>query len=160
MSSRVSAWLTLIAALMLSAGCASLQSRDPLRVTVAGMTPLRGQGMELRVLLKLRVQNPNDQQIDYQGVALQMNVQGKTLASGVSDQGGTIPRFGEAVVSVPVTISVIRIIRQAWDMMKRREKKITYELNGKLASARFGTRRFTTEGEFDLPSILPGPDVQ
>jgi LEA14-like dessication related protein len=56
-----------------------LQGKDPLQVTVAGIEPCRVEGMELRLMVKLRVQNPNDAPIDYRGVALTMDVQGKTL---------------------------------------------------------------------------------
>jgi hypothetical protein len=63
-------------------GCATLRGEDPLQVTVAGIEPLQGEGMELRLMVKLRVQNPNDAPLDYRGVALEMNVQGKTFASG------------------------------------------------------------------------------
>ena len=78
-------------------GCASMQGRDPLQVTVAGIEPLQGQGMELRMLVKLRVQNPNDSPVDYDGVAVEMDVQGKTFATGVTDARGSVPRFGETV---------------------------------------------------------------
>src|SRR5688572_16056226 len=80
----------LVLALGVGAGCATLQKKDPLQVTVAGIQPLQGQGMELRLLVKLRVQNPNDGPIEYNGVSLTMDVQGKTLASGVSDASGTV----------------------------------------------------------------------
>jgi hypothetical protein len=30
-----------------------------------------------------------------------VNVQGKTFATGVCDETGSVPRFGETVVSVP-----------------------------------------------------------
>ena len=63
---------------VLLCSCASLQPRDPLQVTVAGIEPLQGQGLELRMNLKLRVQNPNDAPVEYNGVAVQMDVQGKT----------------------------------------------------------------------------------
>ena len=86
-------------------------------VTVAGIEPLQGQGLEMRMLVKLRVQNPNDSQIDYNGVSLKLDVQDKTLASGVSDQAGTVPRFGEAVIEVPVTISAMNIARQVMGAM-------------------------------------------
>ena len=98
--------------------CASLQTRDPLQVTVAGIEPLQGQGMELRLMVKLRVQNPNDAPVNYNGVSLEMDVQGKDFASGVSDETGTVPRFGESVISVPVTISAFRMVRQAIGMMQ------------------------------------------
>jgi LEA14-like dessication related protein len=141
-----------LAALALLGGCSSLQTKDPPQVTVAGIEPLQGQGMELRLLVKLRVQNPNDAPIDFNGVALEMNVQGKTFASGVSDKSGSVPRFGESVIEVPVTISAFRMVRQAIGMMQgggAGMNKISYEMKGKLSSGMTATR-FTTKGEFDL----------
>ncbi|HKU70679.1 MAG TPA: Water stress and hypersensitive response domain-containing protein, partial [Burkholderiales bacterium] len=45
--------------------CASLPDRDPVQVQVAGIEPLPGEGMEMRMLVKLRVQNPNNDPVDY-----------------------------------------------------------------------------------------------
>jgi LEA14-like dessication related protein len=140
----------LLACSVALAGCATLQS-DPLQVTVAGIEPLQGEGMELRLQVKLRVQNPNDAPIDYRGVALTMNVQGKTLASGVSDASGTVPRFGEAIIAVPVSISAFRMARQALDFSKH-NGKIAYEMKGKLSGSLFGTKRFATHGDLGLSS--------
>jgi len=138
-------------------GCASLQGRDPLQVTVAGIEPLQGQGMELRLLAKLRVQNPNDAPVDYNGVAVEMNVQGKTFGTGVSDMHGSVPRFGEAVIEVPITISAFRMARQALGMMRGGAPgKINYELKGKLNGSAFKTVRFQNQGEFELPTGAAG----
>jgi LEA14-like dessication related protein len=142
--------LVLFACSVIFAGCATLQS-DPLQVTVAGIEPLQGEGMELRLMVKLRVQNPNDAPIDYRGVALTMDVQGKTLASGVSDSFGTVPRFGEAVIAVPVSISAFRMAQQAL-AFKSNTGKIAYQMKGKLSSSGFASRRFSASGEFDLSS--------
>ena len=134
-------------------GCASLQSRDPLHVTVAGVEPLQGQGMELRLLVKLRVQNPNDAPVDYNGVAIEMGVQGKTFGTGVSDAQGSVPRFGESVIAVPITISAFRMARLAFGMMKGDAPgKIKFELKGKLNGSAFKTMRFQNQGEFELPT--------
>ena len=146
-----------LAAMLLASGCASLQGRDPPQVTVAGIEPLQGQGLELRMLVKLRVQNPNDVPIDYNGVAVEMDVQGKTFATGVSDAAGTVPRFGEAVISVPVTISAFRMVRQAADVIRhggKEARKLTYEMKGKLNGPAFRSMRFRTQGEFDLPATV------
>lgn len=138
-------------------GCASLQTRDPLQVTVAGVEPLQGQGMELRLLVKLRVQNPNDAPVNYNGVALEMDVQGKTFGTGVSDAQGSVPRFGESVIEVPITISAFRMARQALGMMKGgAPAKISYELSGKLNGSAFQTVRFRNQGEFELPGAATG----
>ena len=140
-------------------GCASMQKRDPLQVTVAGIESLQGQGMELRLLVKLRVQNPNDAPVNYNGVAVEMNVQGKTFATGVTDAAGSVPRFGESVIEVPVTASAFRMARQALGVFKGGGaglSKISYELKGKLSGSGFSTVRFQNTGDFELPTGTQG----
>ena len=146
-----------VAAILLSA-CAALQRTDPLQVTVAGIEPMQGQGMELRMLVKLRIQNPNDAPIEYDGVSLKIDVQGKTFATGVSDERGSVPRFGESVISVPVTASAMRMVGQALGMMKamaRRSSKISYSLTGKLNRPTFSSVRFESTGDLELPTAPP-----
>lgn len=151
----VRTWL-LLATLVLSA-CASMPSHDPLQVSVAGIESIPGEGMELRLLVKLRVQNPNDTPIEFNGVSLNLDVMGRDFASGVSDQAGTVPRFGEAVVAVPVTVSLMRMARQVLGMLDGKPvDKVTYSMTGKLNGASiFGTQRFTSKGEFDIPQGEP-----
>jgi LEA14-like dessication related protein len=150
----------LLAVASLLTACASLQQRDPLQVTVAGIEPMQGQGMELRMLVKLRVQNPNDAPIDYDGVSLKLDVQGKTFATGVSDESGSVPRFGESVIAVPVTTSAMRMVRQALGMMGDKgtgtgAPKINYSLTGKLNGPTFGAVRFESKGDLELPTVPP-----
>src|SRR5688572_33351707 len=109
----------LVLAVLASGGCANLQRREPIDVIMVGVEPLQGEGLELRMLVKLRIQNPNDLPLDFNGVSLTMNVQGKRFATGVSDAGGSVPRFGEAIVNVPVSVSVFRIARQAVGVMTK-----------------------------------------
>ncbi|MFU3037141.1 LEA type 2 family protein [Pseudomonas aeruginosa] len=94
---------------VLLSACSTFGQRDPLRIDLVGLEPLPGQGMEMRFMVKLRVQNPNDEPIEYNGIALDLDVNGQPLASGVSDQTGEVPRFGERVVSVPLTVSAFRL---------------------------------------------------
>jgi len=148
-----------VAGSLLISGCAALQPRDPLQVMVVGIDPLPGQGLEMRMNVKLRVQNPNDQALEYDGIALEMDVQGKTFATGVSDAAGTVPRYGETVITVPVTISAFRMARQAMGLISRDSiDKIEYEMKGKLSSG-FSTARFVTKGSFGFPTAEPNkPD--
>jgi LEA14-like dessication related protein len=154
---RIFAALMLLATLLLSA-CASMPDRDPLQVTVAGIEPLTGEGMEIRLLVKLRVQNPNDTPIEFNGVALNLDVMDRRFASGVSDESGTVPRFGEAIVTVPVTVSVLRMARQVMGMLDGKPvERINFSLSGKLHGAgMFGTQRFKAQGDFELPRSSPG----
>src|SRR5215468_11640198 len=99
-----SLFLTAAGALAL-AGCASFQRTDPPQVTLVGVEPAASEGLEVRMQLKLRVQNPNSTAIDYNGVYVELALQGKSFASGVSNESGTVPSFGEALVGVPVSVS-------------------------------------------------------
>ena len=146
--------LLLCAALLgaLSA-CSSLGLRDPLRINLAGLEPLPGQGLEMRFNIKLRVQNPNDTPIDFNGVALDLAVNDQPLASGVSDQQGQVPRFGEALISVPVSISAFSAMRQAMGTSTYKPGQgLPYRLSGKLSDGLFGTHRFSDNGQLNWPT--------
>jgi len=139
--------LSVIVALAL-AGCTSLAARDPLEVAVAGIEPMpdKGEGLELRLLVRLRVQNPNPDAISYSGAFVKVEVQDRTFATGVTDVGGTLPGFSEAVVEVPVTVSMLRMVRQVMGMKDAAEAdQIRYSMSGKL-----GSHRFSASGEFSL----------
>lgn len=156
MSSR-RAFLVSLAALSL-AGCAGMPSKDPLQVTVAGVEGLQGEGMEVRLLVKLRVQNPNPSPLSYTGTYVRFDVLDKTFATGVSSEAGTIPAFGEAVIGVPVTVSVLRMVRHVMGVLDGEPvDTIRYSLSGKLSAGAFSTERFRAEGEFELPKSEPGP---
>jgi LEA14-like dessication related protein len=146
-------FLALIATLALAA-CAGLPGQDPLQVTVAGIDSLPGEGLELRMMVKLRVQNPNDTSVEYDGVYVKLDVLDKTFGTGVTNERGVVPRYGESVISVPVTVSSLRVAIHGIGYMLdgRSTDKIRYKLEGKLDGPAFGSSRFRTEGEFALPS--------
>jgi LEA14-like dessication related protein len=142
----------LIAALALSA-CATLPGQEPVQVTVADIEAMEGQGMEVRMLVKLRVQNPNDSPVEYDGVYVKVEVLDRTLGTGVSDERGTVPRFGESIIAVPLTISTLRVILGALEFAggTRSVDKVNYKLEGKLDGVGFGSYRFQATGQLALP---------
>jgi LEA14-like dessication related protein len=141
--------------MLLCGGCAGLQGREPVQVNIAGIEPLQGEGLELRMLVKLRIQNPNDLPLEFYGVSVRMDVQGKRFATGVSDAGGSIPRFGESLVDVPVSISMFSIARQVIGVVTNEYRgKLSYEMSGKLAGPAFQSERFQSNGELTLPAEL------
>jgi hypothetical protein len=150
---------TLLACLaLLVAGCAALQRPQPVEVILAGVEPLKSEGLELRMLVRLRVQNPNDAAIDYDGLSVRLDLQGKPFATGVSSASGSVPRFGEAILEVPVSISVFRIARQALGVAAKEFRgKLAYELSGQLAGPALGSVRFSSSGELTLPAELLEP---
>lgn len=148
---RLHALILSLLLLSLSA-CALFPNRDPVNINVVGLEPLPSQDLEVRFAIKLRVQNPNETAIDYNGIALDLDVNGHSLASGVSDQSGSIPRFSETIVSVPVSISAFSVLRQTLGLSQTQTlDNLPYVLRGKLAAGLFGTMRFVDSGTLSLP---------
>ena len=144
--------LSLSLLLLSLSACALLPNRDPLNVNVVGFEPLPSQDMEVRFAVKIRVQNPNETAIDYNGVALDLEVNGQPLASGVSDQMGTIARFSDTVLTVPVSVSAFSVLRQTLGLSQTQTlNNMPYVLRGKLAGGLFGTLRFVDTGKLSLP---------
>jgi len=137
-------------------GCASWPGGEPLQVNLAGIEALPSEGMEVRMAVKLRVRNPNDTPIGFDGVSLNLELRGQDFASGVSDTRGSVPRFGETVLTVPVTVSAMALVRQAFSFASGDHPRLDFVARGKLAGGGFGGVRFESKGEFDLPAAALG----
>ncbi|HEY8521306.1 MAG TPA: LEA type 2 family protein [Gammaproteobacteria bacterium] len=143
------------------AGCATVANRDPLNIAVAGIEPLPSEGLELRLAVAIRVQNPNDRPLEYTGVALTLDLNGRRLATGVSDAVGVVPRYGESVFTIPVTISAFDMARQVFGFANAPEaREVRYRVRGKLEGGLLGTRRFNDEGSFELPAATARPPAR
>ena len=135
------------------AGCAGLPGTEPLRVTLVDVAQIPGEGMELRLEVKLRVQNPNDTAVDFQGVSLTLDVRGTTFASGVSPEAGSVPGFGERVVTVPVSIGAFAAVRQIIGLVTDQKPKLDYVMRGRLGGAGIiGGHSFESSGVLELPA--------
>jgi hypothetical protein len=144
---------------LLLGGCASLPGMEPPRVHIVGVERLRGEGLELRLALKLRVQNMGSMPLTFDGLALDLDVNGRRLASGVLSEGGTVPRYGELVVTVPVTVSATAAVRQMLGLVDgSAQGELPYVLRGRLSGGPVAGMSvvgagvsFTSEGSLKLP---------
>ncbi|CAM5297867.1 MULTISPECIES: LEA type 2 family protein [unclassified Thauera] len=147
-----------VLALLAVGGCASLVHREPVRINVVGLEPIPGEGMEMRFKVRMRVQNPNDSAIDFDGLALELELNGRPFATGVSDRAGSVPRFGETLIEIPVSVSAIAVVRQALGVIEGEAKaEVPYTLRGRLAGGLAGGMRFSDSGTLKLPDPLRTP---
>jgi LEA14-like dessication related protein len=147
--------LLLLAVLWL-AGCSHLTAQDPINVALVDVEPLAGGDLELRFALKLRVQNPNDVALPYDGISLALSLNGQTLANGVSNSKGSVPAYGETLLTVPMSISAFSLLKQAWSTAQNPPgERLPYRLTGKLGGGVFGPKRFTDEGALTWPVSAP-----
>jgi LEA14-like dessication related protein len=143
--------LVFVCALMLGA-CAGLLIREPLNVTIAEFKPVEIGVLEQRYAVKVRLLNPNDTDVAFDGAVFDVEINGKPFATGVSDKGGTVPRFGEALIDLQVVSGLQNILRQINELQKGDRTSVTYRIKGRLHLAGgIGTVPFDTTGEFAFP---------
>jgi LEA14-like dessication related protein len=147
-------WVAMLAGGSALAGCALMRLREPVQVNVVGLETLPSEGMELRLALKLRVQNPNDVALDFDGISLTLDLHGTRFASGVSAERCHVPRFGEAVISVPVSVSALALARQIVKIAGKEQPQLDYVLRGQLSGLVMGGLHFESKGEIALPHGL------
>ncbi len=143
---------------ILLSGCATLSGGNGPNVQVVGLEALPSEGLEVRFALKLRVQNPNESALAYDGMSVSLDLDGRGLANGVSNVTGEIPRFSDAVLTVPVSISAFSVVRQLLARVGSAEgegvanQPIAYSLTGKLGATggSLGAVRFSSRGDLNL----------
>ncbi|HMA89363.1 MAG TPA: LEA type 2 family protein, partial [Burkholderiales bacterium] len=146
MASRKHARILLL--LLVLAGCVTAPPPD---VFVINLEPLEGGGLEQRVKVDLRVQNPSTQPISAAGMSLRLIVNGQPLARGVSNERFTVPPLGEATTSIVTSTTLIDLLRQVHGAQSR--TSLDYRLEGKLYldSPPGRSLSFETEGRLEPP---------
>jgi LEA14-like dessication related protein len=143
----------ILACLLGLSACAGWGVREPLNVTIADITPLEMSVLEQRYAVKVRLLNPNDAEIAFDGVVFDLEINDKPFAKGVSSQGGVLPRFGEAVIEMQVVSGLQNILRQIAELQKGDRAGFTYRIKGRLHSTGgLGSIPFDTKGEFAFPT--------
>jgi LEA14-like dessication related protein len=151
---RVLVLLAALTGLALQAGCAGMPgAMEPLNVTLADVRPAQVGLLEQEYAMKIRVQNPNGAEIPLQGMSFSVDLNGKAFAKGVSPQSLTIPAFGDVVLDVTAVSSLGDVLEQVSLMRQGAPDRITYRLQGKLASASGSRMPFDSTGTIDLSGL-------
>lgn len=140
--------LALLVAQLLLAGCAS---QPPVEAYLSDVRALPSTGLEQRVALSIRLQNPTDKAIRATGVSLALDINGGRFARGVSDEPFDLPALGEVTINIDASISVIDAVRRA--MSAARDQALRYELTGRVFTSGIGSVRFRRDGELSARSF-------
>ncbi len=115
--------------LLLSLGaCVTPQSVEAPQVALESVRLLEAKGLVQRVRIDLLVSNPNDFDIPLTGLDFSMTVNGADFAKGLSEETVTVPRSGNAVVPVDVTINMLTVFNQIQAVQTR--GALDYRLTG------------------------------
>ena len=135
---------TIFVAYLMLSGCAGVGKQlDPPRISLANIQVQEVTGLETAFQIQLRVFNANDVDLNVKGIKAELEINGQTFATGVSNTPVDIPSYGTELVTITVYSSVIKMFRSVYGLKDSEELK--YRLNGKLR----------VSGNNMLPTTLP-----
>jgi LEA14-like dessication related protein len=133
--------------------CATVPSDiEPPKITIANTAPKDVAVFEQRLDVQLRIQNPNNQELEINGLRCDIELNDKEFGNGMSGQKVKIPRFRSEVVNVEVITGLGSFLRQFQEFNKSGVGKVRYRLKGTAfveAPSSFKLP-FDEKGEFDL----------
>ncbi len=92
--------------------------------------PANGFAQNFEIGLKLS--NPNNFELPFNGISYQLSVAGEILAHGVAANIPTAAAYGESRFVVPVSTSLMRGIKVIRVLMKSHGQDVSYQLKAKL----------------------------
>ncbi len=142
----------LLLVLLALGGCAGLQKEfDPPGVTVESFRSLPGSEGAPRFEIGLRVTNPNAQALEIVGIAYSIELLGKQVMEGVSNEIPTIEPYGEAQVTVTASLKLFQLLRLFASLGQEPTDAIDYKVSAKIDFAGLiPTQRVEQTGEIDL----------
>jgi LEA14-like dessication related protein len=136
--------ITVLILILLPVGCAGLgKTLDPPRINLANVQFQESKALETVLLIDLRVFNTNDVPIRVKGLDCDLELNGKSFATGVSNVDREIPAFGTTTVPVTVYSSVVDLFRGILSLQSK--EKLKFSVSGRLRM----------EGGFLMPEVIP-----
>src|SRR5215831_811222 len=94
------AWPILLAGVALLSGCASAMKWEAPKLSVAALKVQSADIFSQRLVVHMRVVNPNDRELPIKGITYRIEVNDAELAEGLTDTPFVVPANGEAEFDV------------------------------------------------------------
>jgi LEA14-like dessication related protein len=138
--------------LLLLSGCASLKPEiDPPKVTIESFNSLPSESGAPRFEIKLRVANPNKQTLDIAGISYSVELLGRELISGVTNDVPTIEGYSEEVVTLEAGLQLFQLLRLLTSLGRSPGEELEYRFSAKIDFNGFvPTQRIEETGVINL----------
>ena len=148
---RARVYVCFCLALFLSA-CASMTSEfDPPKVTLDSFKALPSSGSSPRFEIKLRIANPNTQDLDIAGISYSVDILDRELLSGVTNEVPLIAGYTEEVVTLEASLQWFQLVRLLTGLASEEVSNLDYRFAAKIDFNGFiPTQRVEETGTIDL----------
>lgn len=150
MAIKLQAWkIYLLLCTIWLAGCTNIQSLQDLEVKFVGIEPASAQGLNPNFKLNLLITNPNEQDLQIQGIAFNLALADQKVLSGVSNQIPTLKAYTETPVSINASVSIFELFKIIPHLTQHSGEEISYRLNTKIDPKGFIAFNIKNEGVLD-----------
>jgi LEA14-like dessication related protein len=141
----------LVCCTLLAAGCASTLRLEAPKLSVVSMNVQSADIFSQRMLVRMRVLNPNARELPVKGISYRIEIDGAQLAQGLADKPFVVPAMGEAEFDVQVTANLASALSQLLGRRGSRDS-LEYRLVGNVSLSSGFLRRipFDERGSVDL----------
>ena len=141
----------------LAAGCTGLPTAPP-RLSIVGLVRDKTTMLEQTYRIKLRIQNPNPQELKVKGLSYALQLGDKPFLSGVADQPFTVPQNGEEVIEVAGVGPPAHLMPPLETLDLSPTGAVAYRLSGTLALAGYQLSDIQTPSlAFSATGVMPVP---
>jgi LEA14-like dessication related protein len=149
---RFKAWLICLLFLITLSGCASIQpDLDPPKVSLESFKSLPSETGAPRFEIKLRVANPNKQTLDIAGISYSIELLGKELISGVTNEVPVIEAYTEEVITLEAGLQLFQLLRLLASLGQTQADTLDYRFLAKIDFNGFiPTQRIEEAGQITL----------
>lgn len=114
-------------------GCSSLfQGSEPPRVSVDSVRSLPAEGSGPRFQIVLRIANPNARALDIAGISYGIELLGRELVSGVTNQVPRIEGYTEERVVIDAGVNLLELLRLLGNLGHSRSDALDYRFRAKI----------------------------
>jgi LEA14-like dessication related protein len=121
--------LQLAFVMVIVAGCASTFKLQPPQLTVVSMQVQSADLFSQRMLVHMRVVNPNARELPVKSINYRIEVGGAEFAHGLADKAFVVPAMGEAEFDVQLTANLANALSQILGRKSSRDS-LDYRLVG------------------------------
>jgi LEA14-like dessication related protein len=129
---RLLRFVTGVVAATMLAGCASTLKLEAPQLSVISMKVQSADLFSQRMLVRMRVLNPNARELPVKGISYRIEVNDAELAQGLTDTAFVVPALGEAEFDVQVTANLATALSQILSR-KGSSDTLDYRLVGSVA---------------------------
>jgi LEA14-like dessication related protein len=118
-------------------GCAGMPGRlEPPSVTVSDLRIGTASVFEQQYFVTLRIQNPNDMDLQIKGLSFELDLNDQPFAKGVSGEAVTVARYSSQTVEVETISGLSGLLRQFGVLTRDGPREaFRYRLKGRLSLA-------------------------